>query len=168
MSSMSIFMSLGLTWLHQHCPRSFRIFSLHRIFVPEKNLFLQISVLSSSFDLTVIYSTYSVMSSLPWLHIVVQSLSHVPLFVTAKSDWLQHARLRYASPSPGACSNESSLGRWCHLTIWSSVIPVSSFLQSFPVSESFIRVSSLHHVAKVLELQLHYQSIQRIFRTDFL
>ena len=165
---MSIFMSLGLTWFHQHCPHSFRIFSLRRIFVPERNLFLQVYELSSGFCLIVIYSTYSVMSSLSWLHIVVQSLSHVPLFVTAKSDWLQHTRLRCASPSPGACSNSCSLGWWCHPTIWSSVVPFSSFLQSFPVSESFIIVSSLHQVAKVLELQLHYQSVQQIFRTDFL
>ena len=32
----------------------------------------------------------------------------------------------------------------------------------------FQRVSSLHQVAKVLELQLQYQSFQLIFRTDFL
>ena len=89
MSSRTIFMSLGLTWLHQHCPHSFRIFSLHRIFVPERNLFLQISILSSD-----IYSTYSVMSSLPWLHIVVQSLRHVPHFVTPLTTACQ-ASLRF-------------------------------------------------------------------------
>ena len=32
----------------------------------------------------------------------------------------------------------------------------------------FKRVSSLHQVAKVLELQLQHQSCQRTFRTDFL
>ena len=32
----------------------------------------------------------------------------------------------------------------------------------------FQRLSSLHQVAKVLELQLQHQSFQRIFRTDFL
>ena len=32
----------------------------------------------------------------------------------------------------------------------------------------FQRVSSLHQVAKVLELQLQHQSFPRIFRTDFL
>ena len=32
----------------------------------------------------------------------------------------------------------------------------------------FQKVGSLHQVAKVLELQLHYQSFQRMFRVDFL
>ena len=50
---------------------------------------------------------------------------------------LQHARLPCPSPSPGACSNLCPLSQWCHLTISSSVIPISSCLQSFPGSGSF-------------------------------
>ena len=50
---------------------------------------------------------------------------------------LQHARLPCPSPSPGACSNSCSLSQWCHPTISSSVIPLSSCLQSFPASRSF-------------------------------
>ena len=48
--------------------------------------------------------------------------------------------------------------------------PVISFfcLQSFPASGSSLWVSSLHQVAKILELQLQHQSFQWIFRTDFL
>ena len=38
----------------------------------------------------------------------------------------------------------------------------------FPSIRVFSRVYSLHQVAKVLELQLHYQSFQCIFRIDFL
>ena len=49
-----------------------------------------------------------------------------------------------------------------HLT---SVIPFSSCPQSFPASGSFPVVSSLHPVARVLELQ--HQSFQWTFRTDF-
>ena len=50
---------------------------------------------------------------------------------------LQHARLSYPSPTPGACSNSCPSSRWCHPTISSSVLPFSSCLQSFPASGSF-------------------------------
>ena len=51
---------------------------------------------------------------------------------------LQHARFLCPSPSPGACSYSCPLSQWCHPTIASSVIPFSSFLQSFPASGSFL------------------------------
>ena len=79
---------------------------------------------------------------------------------------LQHSRFPCPS-SPGACSNSCPLSRWCHLTISSSVIPFSSCLQSFPASEFFQWVSSSHQVAKILELQLQYQSFLWVFRVDF-
>ena len=47
---------------------------------------------------------------------------------------LQHARLPWPSPAPGACSNSRPLNRWCYPCIPSSVIPFSSCLQSFPAS----------------------------------
>ena len=47
---------------------------------------------------------------------------------------LQHARLPCPSPTPGACSNSCSSSWWCHSTVSSSVVPFSSFLQSFPAS----------------------------------
>ena len=50
---------------------------------------------------------------------------------------LQHTRLPCPSPSPGACSNSYPLSQWYHPTISSSVVPFSSFLQSFPASRSF-------------------------------
>ena len=50
---------------------------------------------------------------------------------------LQHARLPRPSLPPGACSNLCPLSQWCHPTISSSVLPFSSCLKSFPVSESF-------------------------------
>ena len=49
---------------------------------------------------------------------------------------LQHPRLSGPSPAPRVCSNSRLSGRWCHLTISSSVIPFSC-LQSFPASGSF-------------------------------
>ena len=50
---------------------------------------------------------------------------------------LQHTRLPCPSPTPGAYSNSSPLSWWCHPTISSSVIPISTCLQSFPASGSF-------------------------------
>ena len=50
---------------------------------------------------------------------------------------LQHSRFPCPSPSPRACSNSCPLSRWYHPTISSSVIPFSSWLQSFPASGSF-------------------------------
>ena len=50
---------------------------------------------------------------------------------------LQHARLPYPSPTPGAYSHSCLSSRWYHPTISSSVIPFSSCLQSFPASSSF-------------------------------
>ena len=52
---------------------------------------------------------------------------------------LQHARPPCSSPTPGVYSNSCPLGRWCHPTISSSVIPFSSCLHSFSASGSFPR-----------------------------
>ena len=62
----------------------------------------------------------------------VQSLSYVRLFVTT---WSAGCQTSCPSPTPRAYSGPSS--RWCHSTISSSVVPFSSFLQSFPASGSF-------------------------------
>ena len=60
--------------------------------------------------------------------------------VVSNSLWphgLQHTRLPYPSPTPRAYSNSCPSRRWCHPTTSSSVIPFSSWLQSFPASGSF-------------------------------
>jgi len=49
----------------------------------------------------------------------------------------QHSRLPCPSPTPGLYPNSCPFSQWCHPTISSSVIPVSSCLQSFPASGSF-------------------------------
>ena len=54
------------------------------------------------------------------------------------SHGLQRTRLPCPSPSPRVCSNSCSLSQCCHPTISSSVIPFSSFLQSFLALESFL------------------------------
>ena len=63
--------------------------------------------------------------------------SHSVMFNSLWPHGLQHARLPYPSPAPGACSNSCPSSWWCHPTISSSVIPFSSCLQSFPSSGSF-------------------------------
>ena len=66
------------------------------------------------------------------------------MFSSATQSWptlrpcgLQHARLPCPSPTPGAYSNSCPLGQWSYPTISSSVVPISSWLQSFPASGSF-------------------------------
>ena len=78
----------------------------------------------------------SVFSKWSWENWTVQfsrSVMSEPLWLHR----LQHARLHYLLPTPGACSNSCPLSRWCHPTISSSVIPFSSYLQSFQPSGSF-------------------------------
>ena len=61
------------------------------------------------------------------------SLSHVQLFATRG---MHNARLPCTSPTPRACLNSCLLSQWCHPTISSSVVSISSYLQSFPKSGS--------------------------------
>ena len=50
---------------------------------------------------------------------------------------LKHARLPFPLPTPRAYSNLCPSSRWCHPKISSSVVPLSSRLQSFLASGSF-------------------------------
>ena len=72
------------------------------------------------------------------IHIAVFAV-HSVMFYSLLPHGLQHARLLCPSPSPGDCSDSCSFHWWCHPTISSSVIPFSSYLQSFPASGSFPR-----------------------------
>ena len=68
---------------------------------------------------------------------------------------LQHAKLPCPSPSPRVCPGSYSLNWWCHQPfrpLLSSSLSVFSLLQHQGL---FWWVSSLHQMAKVLELQLH-------------
>ena len=51
----------------------------------------------------------------------------------------QHARPPCPSPAPEVYPNSCPLSWWSHLTISSSIIPFSSFLQSFSTSGSLQR-----------------------------
>ena len=50
---------------------------------------------------------------------------------------LQDGRPPCPSPTPGVYPNSSPLSQWCHSTISSSVVPFSSCLQSFQMSQLF-------------------------------
>ena len=78
---------------------------------------------------------------------------------------LQNTRLPRSSPMPGVYPNSCPLSRWCHPSISSSSPPAFNLSQHQVL---FQWVSSLHQVAKVVELQLQHQSFQLIFRADFL
>ena len=112
------------------------------------------------------------MTSAVWLYTLKPSPHLLLLLLCSGSvtwdSWqlqeLQHTRFPCPSLSLRVCSNLYSLSQWCHPTISSSVALFSSCPQSFPASGSFQQVSSLHQVAKALELQLQHQSFQRIFR----
>ena len=71
---------------------------------------------------------------LGWISV---QFSHTVMSYSLWPHGLQHARLPCPSPTPGVYPNPSPLSQWCHPTISSSVVPVSSCLQSFPASESF-------------------------------
>ena len=70
----------------------------------------------------------------------ISSLSSVQSLRMSDSLWphrLQHARPPCPSPTSRAYSNSCPLSQWCHPTISSSVVPFSSWPQSFPASGSF-------------------------------
>ena len=66
--------------------------------------------------------------------VVVQSLSHVLLFVTP---WTTLHQASCPLLSPRVCWNSCPLLWWCHPTILSSVVPFSFCLQPLPASGSF-------------------------------
>ena len=72
----------------------------------------------------------------PIQHVSVQ-FSHSVVSYSLQPHGLQHSRPAYPSPTPRVYSNSCPLSRWCHPTISSSVISLSSCLQSFPASGSF-------------------------------
>ena len=64
----------------------------------------------------------------------VQSLSRARLSATL---WTATRQASCPLLTPRVYSNSCPLSQWCHPTIWSSVIPFSSHLQSFPAPGSF-------------------------------
>ena len=63
--------------------------------------------------------------------------SHSVVSDSLRPRGLQYTRPPCPSPTPRVCPNTCPSSWWCHPTILSSVVPLSSYLQSFPVSRSF-------------------------------
>jgi len=82
----------------------------------------------------------------------VQSLSCVWLFVTP---WTVAHQASLSITNSRSLLKLKSIESWCHPTISSSVVPFSFNLSQHQYL--FQGVSSLHHVAKVLEFQLQHQ-----------
>ena len=97
-----------------HCFRYSRSQNLHLTYTVSQELTKRYSLLFSSIQIS-----HSVVSD---------SLGHHES---------QHTRPLCPSPTPGVHPNLCPLSWWCHPTISSSVVPLSSCLQSFPASESF-------------------------------
>ena len=94
------------------------------------------SVHFSELDINSNFNLFSVDQGIKLLFVGSVHFSHS---VVSDSLWphgLQHTRPPCPSPTPGIWSNSCSLSWWCHLIISSSVIPLSSRLQSFPASGS--------------------------------
>ena len=91
--------------------------------------------------------------------------------VVSNSLWphgLQYDMPPYPTPTPRVHPNPCPLSQWCHPTISSSAALFSSCPQFFPAS-GFFPVSKLFlSGGKIIELQLQQQSLQRIFKVDFL
>ena len=66
--------------------------------------------------------------------VVVQSLSCIPLF---EIPWTAALQASLSTPSPWDCLNSCPSSWWRHPAISSSVVPVSSWLQSYPAAGSF-------------------------------
>ena len=80
---------------------------------------LQITGMKSGYSISSVQFSRSVVSNSLWPH---ES---------------QHARPPCPSPTPKVYPNSCPRSRWCHPAISSSVVPFSSWPQSFPASESF-------------------------------
>ena len=77
------------------------------------------------------------LSNLFYLSTKQFQFSHSVVSDSLQPHGLQHTRPPCPSPTPRVSSNSCPLSRWCHPTISSSAIPLSSCPQSFPASGSF-------------------------------
>ena len=91
--------------------------------------------------------------------------------VVSDSFWphgLQHARLPCPSPAPRACSNSCPLSWWCH-PLSHLLLPASPPVFNLSQHQGLFQwFGSLYQVAKILKVQLRYQSYQWIFKVGFL
>ena len=96
-------------------------------------------------DILYHWATWEANLRIEWAQMIIDFLlcaSSVQFSCSVMSDSLQphesqHARPLCPSPTSGVYPNSCPLSRWCHPTIPSSVIPISSCPHPFPGSGSF-------------------------------
>ena len=83
--------------------------------------------------------TYKKINNLKWSIIFVRKhqFSSVTQLCLTLCNPINHSRPPCPSPTPRIYPNPCPLSWWCHPTISSSIIPFSSWPQSFPASGSF-------------------------------
>ena len=81
---------------------------------------------------------------------------------------LQHARPPCPLPTPRVYPNPCPLSWWCYPTISSSVVPFSSYPQSFLASGSFPMSQLFAWGGQSIGVQLQHQSFQWTPSTDLL
>ena len=75
--------------------------------------------------------------------VVVRAASHFPpllfgvWFFLCATPWTAAHQASLSFLSPRVCSDSCPLSRWCHPTVSSPIVPLSSCLQSVPASGSF-------------------------------
>ena len=144
----STFLSAFLKPSWKTLANSLYLFFLWHFFPARWKMNLKVEAGSSTLDYEVILRMKPFMLLL---------FSHSVMSDSLRPHGLQHARLPCPSPSPRACSNSCPLSRWCPPTIFSSVVPFSSCLQSFPASGSFPVSEFFTLCGQMLELQLQHQ-----------
>ena len=115
-----------------------------------------------------IFPSIRVFSNELALHISSVQFNHSGMSNSLQPHEMQHTRPPHPSPTPRVYSNSCTPSQWCHPTIPSSVIPMPPAFNPSQHQGPPRWVSSLHQMAKILELQLQHQSFQCIFRVYFL
>ena len=102
------------------------------------NIFLLLLIkINITLHVYFIETDYKSAVSNTWLSV---QFSHSVVSDSLCSHESQHARPPYPSPTPRVHPNSCPLCWWCHSAISSSVVPFSSCPQSFPASESALRI----------------------------
>ena len=101
---------------------------------PNHNLLIQsnLHIAYFTFQKSSNYHQFHFWNSFSWIQ-----FGHSVVSDSFQPHELQHARPPCRSPTPRVYPNPCPSSQWCRPTISSSVIPFSSWIQSFPTSESF-------------------------------
>ena len=111
--------------------------------VAESDMTEQLNWTDSCFSFPLLFDKnyYVAFEDSVWLHNRSVQFNRSVVFNSLWPHGLQHTRLPCPSPTPGPCWNSCPLSQWCHPTISSSVIPFSSFFQSFSASSGSFPMS---------------------------